>query len=258
MLDWTNYQSSFTSSFENYHNKLITLLLRFTTFWYEIREGQNWIHPKKHIADALALEAELVAWAANATEQLKYDTIKSDDEKAFKGGFHVYKSFWAANAWNAYRSIRIILLQVLIGGITQLSREGNDISEVVGVASNNRAQLMFSKAALYQLMIDICRSVPYMMDWSLNSMPSNSCPKLTAAALTLWPLYTAAVIKVARIDTSETTTFIIKCLREIAQEVGNKQAASMAHVLSIQKELTDWKEGDVVNIDTIDLELDMD
>lgn len=62
---------------------------------------------------AIAMDRELDAWAGNVPENRKY-TVTNPQGSGSGSQRHVYSSIWAAQTWNNYRTLRILVRQLIV------------------------------------------------------------------------------------------------------------------------------------------------
>ena len=103
---------------------------------------------------------------------------------------------------------------------------------------------MASNAMLLQLSHDICSSVPYFLGYStsLDGSGKRQQPKAVSGNLLLWPLYTAAVTGMV---SDIMRQWVASRLLMIADVLGIRQAAPLAHTLGLKPELIEWEEKDL-------------
>ncbi|KAJ9648742.1 hypothetical protein H2199_000655 [Coniosporium tulheliwenetii] len=146
--------------------------------------------------DALRVDADLEQWARTLPDAWGYKTVswKHDmpDDLAnapqYPGPKHVYEDTFIANIMNDYRVSRIFCQSVVLSCTTWLSPPGEDLS--------TESQCLVARHIIQQMVDDICASVPFHMDYSLQSK-ARSMGQDEAAAEALggyflvWPVFVA-------------------------------------------------------------------
>jgi len=66
---------------------------------------------------ALEIDADLETWRAGAPTKWRYSTNLVTDAlvgTCFEGKCHVYPNFWVAHVWNNWRTLRILVNQIIV------------------------------------------------------------------------------------------------------------------------------------------------
>ncbi|KAJ9608738.1 hypothetical protein H2200_006509 [Cladophialophora chaetospira] len=105
-------------------------------------------------ATALAIDADIASWRAALPPSWGY--ITTDKLKDAPGSFnpessHIYTNNWIADAWNNWRTLRIIVKQIILE---------NEICSM----TPDPAQISTAEAVIRQMSIDICVSIHSFRD----------------------------------------------------------------------------------------------
>ncbi|KAL8942339.1 MAG: hypothetical protein Q9216_001721 [Gyalolechia sp. 2 TL-2023] len=157
------------------------------------------------LADAQTLDDVLIIWAGRLPAEFRYSTsIVQDDryggasERIFDGIVHIYSTTGHTAVWNRWRSIRLILNDIMLKILPMLNES------VPNMALSKQA----AKSRIHCLVDDLCASIPYILgilDVQLVGesnggivvkVPASlkeSC-KAGTASLLCWPLNEAIMV----------------------------------------------------------------
>lgn len=191
------------------------------------------------ISSAYAIEAELVAWLAALPSRFLYTTVENariDTEfrdrcrglLPYRNRYHIYRSFWACNIWNQYRSARIMANQYILGYTKALAR-GKPTSSLPG---DLQTQLRAVRSTIQQLAADICASIPYHFGVGdvENSLPGESpqTESFIGGFVLLWPLYLAGATEGKNHPLRK---WVTECLQLVGHSMGIDQALALVDIL---------------------------
>ena len=112
----------------------------------------------------------------------------------------------------------------------------------------DESQRRQSKILLANLAYDICATAPFMLG-SLDSSPNSPWPPRAAAGTALlWPFYLVATMNQ---QFPAMRAWIITRLALIGQNMGIKQAESLANVLKTKREITAWDRIETARADEV-------
>lgn len=197
------------------------------------------------VACLQALDQKYTEWLGCLPNDFLYATIPLSErcDEVFSNFYHMYSSIWTATIWNHYRSVRILVHEILLDQSRHILQhpEMHSISRQKVLAYESQA--LVSKSILLQLSHDICTSVPFYLGISTKSNGfSKPLPKAVCGNLLMWPLYVAACTAIV---SDMMRDWVAGRLRMISETMGIRQAASLAYTLSIKQDLLEWEmEGD--------------
>jgi hypothetical protein len=126
------------------------------------------IDPFDTLDQALKIESELVEWTLKWKAQDNYATITINEASpdVLNDHWHLYSNIFVATTWNTYRSIRILVHQIIV---TQLGHiiASLPIMSIFQDASVHEFQFHTSKQIVVSLSHEICASIPFFMGRSL-------------------------------------------------------------------------------------------
>ncbi|TEA14430.1 hypothetical protein C8034_v003476 [Colletotrichum sidae] len=153
---------------------------------------------------ALDIKANLKAWADLRSETFfEISTVREAANICFEDKKHVYSSVWGAQLWNSWRSLGILINQIILDSLDHLLLHNQEIKRDV------YSEALYSLRNLSQ---DICISTP-----NLASSPR--------APTMIWPLY--MVLQEAR-NVETVRSWAAIQLQGIKTYMGIKQAAVLA------------------------------
>ncbi|MCJ1434236.1 hypothetical protein MMC27_003603 [Xylographa pallens] len=239
IVEWSLYAMAYETAGEIIQSTLSFIIIKFCN----LRAGMDSFHDfsdsARVVSVAFDIDAELADWAACCPEQYVYNTvtIQSRSESVFSDYYHTYDSIWTAWTWNSYRSVRILLNDMLLQQLAHLSQYPSNFQEPHEYSTlRYETQILRCKSLLVQLTQDICASVPFYLGYynQQDSLVSNQVtPAAAGGNLLLWPLYTAACTNVV---SDMMRSWVIGRLHYIAEAMGIRQATALAHLLSIRKD----------------------
>ncbi|KAL6807870.1 hypothetical protein GGI42DRAFT_366487 [Trichoderma sp. SZMC 28013] len=235
-------------------DQLAAIVTRLTDFCANVT-NRHIVSPTEIIRTALKLDAELVSLMVGVPPSLRYAIVnipmfdgKPITKAVWGDSYHVYQSIPASSMWNNYRSIRIIIQELIINTLKDLEDSGSDD---IGLSQRSSLANQASQTAL-RLVEDICASVPYNLDIGIedDSRLKNSALKATQTSIshgvdmvstlspfqasgaggltTMWPLLVAANSGFACDDLRK---WIANCLDKIGHSMGINQALAMSKLI---------------------------
>lgn len=194
------------------------------------------------LSAAYAIEGELVAWLAALPSDFSYTTVEIGMlEPLFKdrrcrvlpynNKYHVYRSYWLCNAWNQYRSARIMANHIILCYLKRISanKPANSLS------GNIQGQLHVICNTMDQLSEDFCASVPYNLGagemehtpgWSPNS------DSFIGGYILLWPLF---LVGTTKRRTHPMRDWVMDCLKHVGHAMGIDQALALVDMMESEE-----------------------
>lgn len=190
------------------------------------------------LSAAYAIEGELVAWLAALPSDFSYTTVEIGMlEPLFKdrrcrvlpynNKYHVYRSFWLCNAWNQYRSARIMANHIILCYLKRIAADKPPNS----LSGNIQGQLHVICNSMDQLSEDFCASVPYNLGaggmehtpgWSPNS------DSFIGGYVLLWPLFLVGTTKRRKHSMRD---WVMDCLKHVGHAMGIDQALALVDIM---------------------------
>ncbi len=196
--------------------------------------------PECVISTALALDAEYEVWARSCPLQYIYQTItlKEKTHDVFSDHYHVYSSIWIAAIWNNYRSVRILVNELILDQLNYLYQNNFEPNTLWDDHCLYENQNFTSNSTLLQLCHDICASVPYFLGYNPNNLGyADQIPKSVNGNLLLWPLYTAGVTEMV---SDMMRSWVSGRLQWITDVMGIKQASPLAYCMASRQDHLMW------------------
>ncbi|CZR58016.1 related to negative acting factor [Phialocephala subalpina] len=231
------------------------IMMHFTTLRASVLSGKL-TNPREILRRCLELDGKLLDIVVNVPEGWEYQTIITDvdSDVAFNGRYHVYYDYWIGMIWNALRSLRILINEL----IRELLLRGFARQPPIFNSTEYTAQFQISTDVMYQHQEEILLSVaqhfnqfPPPRDPSsykeMTSMPilayneMHAPIRMSGGSFLIWPLWHVGVLD---ITTEEVRQFVVKNLRAIGHTMGIQQANVLAEVVDARSDIEVWKEGD--------------
>jgi len=177
-------------------SELSELMAKYCDLQATIDRRDEYIDPVKVVEYASNIDAELVAWATRWHSRDLYETILAvPSQDILSNYWHLYSGIVIACVWNNYRSIRILLHQVIIEQLGRIETSFPTDS-ILEYTSTVQDQIESSKREIVELSHKICATIPYYMYHNCYTdragWDSAYHPKNTARTkLVVWPLYVA-------------------------------------------------------------------
>lgn len=221
---------------EAYSNSLIIIIGKLSNLRADIKA--NVLTNEQEILSAASIiEAELIAWLAALPPDFTYEVQTRNpydflfQERCrglapYDDQYHVYPSLFICNMWNQYRSARIIVSEIRLSQILQLS----DASSLRSLSDEFRLQCQALQTTIRRLAVDVTRSVPYHLCAHLDFPPNCPPPESYLGGLMLlWPLFLAGV---AERRGHPLRRWVMECYKMIGNTMGLDQALALVDIVS--------------------------
>ena len=209
------------------------IIVRFCNLRGSMDSMRDYRHSADIVLSALDIDAELESWAADCPDMYMYETVtlQTRSESVFSDNYHVYCNIWIATVWNHYRSIRILLNELVIEQLGHLKQCSEALPDFRGEHPSMfyERQIVVCRSSLLQLTQEICASVPFFLS---HGVQGDCPPKAAGGNLLLWSLYTAGCTDVV---SNVMRTWVIGNLESITETMGIQQAKVLAYLLSVRK-----------------------
>lgn len=222
---------------EAHSNRLIVIIGRLSNLRADI-QARAFSNEKEIISVASSIEADLIAWLAALPPDFTYEThTKSPYDfllqercrglTLYDDQYHVYPNLWVCNTWNQYRCARIIVSEIILSHIRQIS----DASSLRSLSAEFRLHCKTLRSTIRRLAVDICRSVPFHLgthekDASPNCPPPES---YIGGLMLLWPLFLAGVVESPN---HSLRRWVVQCLKMIGHTMGLDQALALMDIVA--------------------------
>jgi hypothetical protein len=202
----------------------------------------DYTDPERIITTACAIDNDYDIWVKTCPFQFIYQTVtlKERSEEVFSDHYHAYPNLWVATTWNNYRSVRILVNELILDQLCHLYLNNPESSLLWNDAFFFENQVLTSNTTLLQLCHDICSSVPYYLgfDPDADKRLPRAVPKAVSGNLLLWPLYTAGVTDLV---SDMMRDWVAGRLRWISNVIGIRQAAPLAFSLRRKQDILLWQ-----------------
>lgn len=239
-------------------SKLALLIIEFCNLRSHMTSIHDFTNSTAIISAALIIESSLVGWAMENPYSYNTVPLMARYDAVFADYYHVYSSILTATSWNSYRSVRILLSELIITQLSHLSQsqsqfdyEGED-GDFLNLDKSSHAllqqeytsQIFRSRAVIVQLTQDICASVPYYLCDApspgillVEHQDTTHVPRTACGNLLLWPLFTAVCTNMV---SNVMRTWVVQRLGWIADVMGIQQARALAILLCLGKDPPRW------------------
>ena len=203
---------------------------------------------------ASGIEEDLVAWASDAPSNIGFTRIYGSrlSEEMFASYYDKYPDYYIGGLWNAYRSTRIITLEILLEELQHLHM--SCVLDVYDEESPFSSRIRACRLVVQDLVHDIYACVPQYLDqipFDAKQTPSNSFRAAIGANYLLWPLYVSGC---STCVPRTTRMWAAKTLDTIAGRSGIRQANFLARAVRDEDEITEHLIEDVTQLPDSDLE----
>jgi hypothetical protein len=234
MMRWSNALRSYETNVEASASALASIFAAFCRLQERIKMMGDDKYSRDIVLIALTIDAELDNWEIIEQSERPYTMIKADPSSklAFNGAYHEYESVTVASLWNNYRSVRIMLHEIILGQVEQQD-DSEHAESYFATTAPDENQIELSKAMITTLSEEVCASVRYCLGYYLgpgdDSASESLHPEKAAnAKLLLWPLYTAG----KPISVPDATSLWISDVFEFLTRVtGVRKGASLSKTL---------------------------
>ncbi|KXG46367.1 uncharacterized protein PGRI_052230 [Penicillium griseofulvum] len=237
LLECTKLAMFLQQPAEAHGNRLTMIIAKLSNLRADISTS-TYKDDREIISTASAIEADLIAWLAALPPEFTYTThVRSRFDFAFQKQFrgispyddqyHVYPTQWVCNSWNQYRSARIIVSEIILSRVRQIS----DSSSLASLSEEFRLHCRTLRSTIRRLAVEICRSVPF----HLNAHQAQSEPNLPppesyiGGLVLLWHLFVAGVVEKPGHGLRR---WVVKCLEMIGNTMGIDQALAVADIVA--------------------------
>jgi hypothetical protein len=205
----------------------------------------------------LSFSYGLLANSEQLSPEWKYEVIHTDVKSEFiwDGKYHIYFDYWVSQVWNAMRTIRILLNEM----IRDVYIKGFAKRPPLFIGAEHTAQFQRSTDVLFEMQADILATIPQHLGYVKSGQrptPNNNTSESSALVITrskfpwddfgktysydepvvrmsgpyflLWPLFLTGVMDVTTKPVSE---FATKMLRTIGKNMGINQAVVLATMI---------------------------
>lgn len=238
--EWSDIARQYQTGADLHAADLAEAVIRFCNLRASMDSFHDYSKAEHIVSSACEIDAELEAWAKNYPIECMYKTVmlKERSDEVFSDHYHIYENLLAATTWNHYRSVRILVNEVIITQLEGLKKERPYVFELS--SSDSVFTDVRNKAAnttILQLSHDICASVPPLLGFKEGQEPSQHNTKAVSGNLLLWPLYSAACTPMV---SDMMCRWVAGRLKMISEVIGIKQAGPLAHVLMKRQALLAW------------------
>ncbi|KAK4863971.1 hypothetical protein LT330_010326 [Penicillium expansum] len=222
---------------EAHGNRLVMIIGKLSNLRADIC-AKTYNNEREIISAALAIEADLIAWLAALSSEFNYTTHVSSPfdlaiRKQFRGilpyddQYHVYPTPWVCTSWNQYRSARIIVSEIILSHVRQIS----DNSSPASFSEEFHVQCRTLRLTIRRLAVEICRSVPFHFNVHLVNREANLPPpeSYIGGLVLLWHLFIAGVVESPQ---HRLRRWVVKCLEMIGRTMGIDLALAVADIVA--------------------------
>ena len=193
------------------------------------------------LTSALTIDTDLAEWVATLPLECKYTTVtlRSKSKDFLSDYHHSYRDIGTATLWNHYRSIRILVNEIVLDQFIHL-KELFSPDSAPDILSLYESQIRASKFTIMKLIYDICASVPFHLRYHNNregwqSVPAP--PRAVNGRNLLWPLYVAGKTSLCP---EAARAWVVGRLEAIGERMGIRRADALARVVKAKKVVPLW------------------
>lgn len=178
---------------------------------------------------AAEIDRELTAWSASLPTYATIDVpVGVSDDEFFQGKRHVYNNLVIAQAWNNWRTMRIVANQMIV--------QSEACSGASGVSHASPSPL----AIIREMSDEICTSAPSFAGVPRKwlgpfNMPLRVALTLAGVVGIIWPL---SVVARESSNTLTQRKWAVEQLRSINTSMGLRQAGLLAETISREFSIT--------------------
>jgi hypothetical protein len=242
VLKWTKFAREYESIEQIMASEFAEIYANFCSLHASINAGRD---PPTVVSAALNIDSELARWEAKYVEEDLYATILVEERtpEVLSDHWHHYRDFETATEWNHWRSLRILVNEIILTHLSSLRDQLSPLDSAFPFPSPYDGQIEASKRLIHQLSHKICASAPYFLgsDHGSYSKGWGSSYGIQSAAKgkrLLWPLYVAGqtdfVSDVMR-------RWICGRLEMMADEMGVQKSRFLAKLLRTKERTPEWK-----------------
>jgi hypothetical protein len=241
IFDWTMLTMQHESVDQAATSALVFVMIRFSELRTNLEIPDYASDPHRVVSDALEIDEMFYEWALTVPESFLWTPIHiaEPDEEVFADYYDVYKDVFIAGVWNNFRSIRIMLHEILIENLVILCSSPEYITPNREILSSYKGQIFTSKSVICTLTHEICASVPFYFNYhrrDTENFGERPPVKALAGYFLMWPLYTAAVA--GRVS-AQMREWIAGRLKDIGDVMGLKHAYALGALAAVKREMSD-------------------
>ena len=222
-----------------YADEFARLTIQLSSLCANIKKGII-DDPAARISLALALDAEMEAWAARIPSDCRYETLNFPAEShnqmscvigTYGNEYHTYKNLFSCAVWNNWRTARMVIHEIILDDCN-LQIEADTDTRLSTQPFTYSSVATRSRRILISMIEDVCASVPY--HFGISKTPSHIDSAningigIAAGHVLFWPLFEAADCEVA---SPQLKSWAIMCLEKIGHGMGISQALAMANLV---------------------------
>ncbi|CZS97219.1 related to negative acting factor [Rhynchosporium agropyri] len=204
--------------------RLSGVLIDFTIFRAKVKDCEI-VGPRIVINQALELDQRLVDEFEDLPEEWMYEIVYTSENPhlVWNGNYHVYQEYLMSHIWNAMRTSRIMLHEVIRDQLL------SDSTALIPhfTTGENANRLGTSTDVMLEMQADILASVPHHTPSLLNRNTSAVFDN-SRSYFVLWPLFLAGSMDLA---TEPIRMWAAARLRDIGESMGIRQAVVISEVL---------------------------
>ncbi|KAL3421177.1 hypothetical protein PVAG01_07622 [Phlyctema vagabunda] len=205
--------------------------------------------PQQIINEASEIDRRFVEIFCNIPQSWHYNIVHTDEypELIWNGVYHSYQNYWIAQVWNAMRTCRILLHEIIHSQLKLILAD----SPVPFIEQECLILYQNSCNILFETRSDILASVAEHTKTKITNSaahqhslyteledPTNASALLgTRGYFVLWPLYLVGSMD---LSTPEIRAWVANRLRLLADETGIKQAAVLAEFVGRYQVISAW------------------
>lgn len=234
MMRWSNLLQSYENSVEASGSALASIFAAFCRLQERIKMMGSAKYSRDIVLIALTIDAELEKWEAIEQCDRPYAMIKAEpfSKLAFNGAYHEYENITVATHWNQYRSVRIMLHEIILVQVEQQD-DSEEAQSYFATTAPDQNQIELSKTLITTLSEDVCASIRYCLGYlpgpgDESSREGHHPEKAANAKLLLWPMYTAG--KPACVPDT-TSLWIADVFEFLTRVTGVRKGASLSKTL---------------------------
>jgi hypothetical protein len=239
ILEWSVIAMCHESPNQAASSALSFAIIRFSHLRSNLRDPIYAHDSHLVIADALEIDEMFHEWTMSVPDTFAWTSISipEPDEEVFANFYDVYNDVFTAGIWNSFRSIRIMLHEILIEHLVRLCSSPYYIVPAEEILVSYRNQIFISKTLINTMCHEVCASVPFYFNYhrrDLETFGVRPPAKALAGYLLMWPLYTAAVA--GRVS-AQMRKWIAGRLREACEVMGARHAKALGSIAAEKREV---------------------
>jgi hypothetical protein len=239
ILDWSIKAMQHESPDQATSSALTFVMIRFSHLRANLNNENYANNSHAVIADALEVDEMFHEWTMSVPDSFarKSISIPQPDEEVFADYYDVYNDVFMAGIWNSFRSIRIMLHEIIIEHLVRLCSSPEFIAPDEETLWSYRNQMFISKTLINNMCHEVCASVPFYFNYhrrDLETFGQRPPAKAFAGYMLMWPLYTAAV---AGRVTAQMREWIAGRLWEVGEVMGVRHARALGSATAEKREI---------------------